>query len=142
MMFSSQKEIFTMAVIIGVGLVKKKKKRSIWCKKWLMEKEKLSHMALIKELQVSAPDDFFNYLRMNSDMFYALLEIIRPDIEKQDSRLRKAISAEERLAVTLRYLATGRSYADLKFSAIISPQALSEIIPETCWAFYRKLANI
>ncbi|VEN51638.1 unnamed protein product, partial [Callosobruchus maculatus] len=42
---------------------------------------------------------------------------------------------------TLRYLATGRSYADLKFSAIISPQALSEIIPETCWAIYRKLKN-
>jgi hypothetical protein len=33
--------------------------------------------------------------------------------------MREAVSAKERLAVTLRYMATGRNYADLKFSSII-----------------------
>lgn len=50
--------------------------------------------------------------------------------------MRQAISAEERLIVTVRYLATGRSLEDLKFSAVISPQALGVIIPETCKAIY------
>jgi hypothetical protein len=48
--------------------------------------------------------------------------------------MRDAISAEERLVTTLRFLATGRSYEDLKFSCVISPQLLGKIIPETCRA--------
>lgn len=43
------------------------------------------------------------------------------------------------LIATLRYLATGRNYEDLKFSCAISPQFLGKIIPETCWAIYRAL---
>jgi len=38
--------------------------------------------------------------------------------------MRRAITQKERLSVTLRLLATGRSYEDLKFSAAISHQAL------------------
>lgn len=53
--------------------------------------------------------------------------------------MRQSISPEERLLVTLRYLATGRSMEDLKFSAIISPQALGKIIPETCKYIYLSL---
>ena len=52
-----------------------------------------------------------------------------------------AVSAEERLSVTLRYLATGNSYEDLKFSAAISPQILGRTMPETCTAMYEKLAS-
>ncbi|VEN60267.1 unnamed protein product [Callosobruchus maculatus] len=45
--------------------------------------------------------------------------------------MKRSISPHERLAATLRFLATGRSYEDLKFSVAISPQALGQIIPET-----------
>ncbi|KAJ8965637.1 hypothetical protein NQ314_003987 [Rhamnusium bicolor] len=55
--------------------------------------------------------------------------------------MRSAISAHERLTVTLRFLATGRSYEDLKFSTRISPQALSYIIPETCNAIHDVLQS-
>ena len=34
--------------------------------------------------------------------------------------MRESISADERLAVALRYLATGRSFKDMTFSAIMS----------------------
>jgi hypothetical protein len=44
--------------------------------------------------------------------------------------MRNSIIAEERLTATLRYLATGNSYEDLKFSTGISPQSLGKIIPE------------
>lgn len=97
-------------------------------------------MSLIKELQVNAPEDFFNYLRENGRSNF-LYFTWNDSPEHRKTKLRVAISVEERLAVTLRYLATGRSYEDLKFSAIISPQALSKIIPETCWVIYKKLKN-
>jgi hypothetical protein len=48
--------------------------------------------------------------------------------------MREAITPHERLTATLRFLATGRTYEDLEFSTIISPQALSYIVPETCRA--------
>ncbi|CAG9837948.1 unnamed protein product [Diabrotica balteata] len=53
--------------------------------------------------------------------------------------MRPAISPHKRLSATLRFLATGRNYEDLKFSTIISPQALGKIIPETCGAIYSVL---
>ena len=50
--------------------------------------------------------------------------------------MRRAITPHERLSVTFRFLATGRSYEDLKFSAANSPNALGVIIPESCAAIY------
>ncbi|KAL4084671.1 hypothetical protein QTP88_027598 [Uroleucon formosanum] len=68
-----------------------------------------------------------------------LLEMISPIITKQDTVMRKAISPTERLATTLRFLATGRSFEDLKFSTAIAPQTISSIILETCEAMITKL---
>ncbi|XP_068102756.1 putative nuclease HARBI1 [Hyperolius riggenbachi] len=96
-------------------------------------------MGLIRELRENNPDDFRNYMRMSDANFHELLERIGPKITKQDTVMRTAITAEQRLSVTLRYLATGRSYADLKFTAAISPQALGRIIPETCAAIVSEL---
>jgi hypothetical protein len=132
-----------MGVVLGICLKKKKKRRPrrMWCKKWLAETESYSHVLLLKELEASAPDDFLNYLRLDVQTCYTLLDLIGPEIQKKNTVMREAVSAKERLAVTLRYLATGRNYADLKFSSIRSPQALSKIIPETCWAIYNELKN-
>ena len=55
--------------------------------------------------------------------------------------MRESISAEERLVATLRFLSTGRSYEDLKYSCAVSAQALGKIIPETCWAIYQVLSG-
>lgn len=110
-----------------------------WSKQWLLERRKYSHMNLLHELQSNEPTDFKNYLRMENHTFYELLNLVRPYIEKQNTKLRESISAEERLVATLRFLATGRSYKDLKFSCAISAQALGKIIPETCWAIFKVL---
>lgn len=57
-------------------------------------------------------------------LFKKLLKLVAPEITKKNT-LWDAISAEERLVVTLRFRATGRSSEDLKFgSATISTQAL------------------
>jgi len=48
--------------------------------------------------------------------------------------MRQAITPHERLTATLRFLATGRNWEDLKFSTVMFPQALGIIIPETCRA--------
>ena len=72
-------------------------------------------------------------------MYLKLLSIVTPTIEKKDTVMRKSISAHERLTATLRFLATGSSYECLKFSSVISPQALGRIIPEMYDAIYEAL---
>ncbi|KAJ8881735.1 hypothetical protein PR048_018221 [Dryococelus australis] len=74
----------------------------MWAKKWLLERKKFTRTVLLKELQ---SNDFFTIL----------------------CNLRVA---KKRLIVTLRFYATERTYEDLKFSAVISPQLLSAIIQE------------
>ncbi|XP_050307686.1 uncharacterized protein LOC126744353 [Anthonomus grandis grandis] len=62
-------------------------------------------------------------------------------VTELDTNMRQAISANERLALTLRFLATGRSFEDLNFSTIISPTTLSEIVMEVCNAIIELLAD-
>lgn len=116
-----------------------KKKRSKWVKTWKLNRVKSSDMILLRELRQNDPDDFKNYLRMDGEDFDYLLKIVGPMIKKQDTIMRDSISPEERLVATLRFLATGRSYEDLKFSTRISAPSLSHIIPETCLAIYNSL---
>lgn len=71
--------------------------------------------------------------------YFVLLNLGTPLIIKKNTKLREAISPHERLTATLRYLATGRNYEDLKFTAAISAQSLGQIIPETCSAIYKVL---
>jgi hypothetical protein len=68
---------------------------------------------------------------MNDETYLILLSVVIPLIEKQDTCIRQAITPHERPTATLRLLATGRTYEDLKFTTMMSPQALSKIIPET-----------
>ncbi|RVE48412.1 hypothetical protein evm_006973 [Chilo suppressalis] len=129
--------------LIGLFFVIWKKKakqrtRTEWCKKWLQKRRKYSHVNIIKELTFY-PKDYRNYLRMDEKTYLTLLSKVTPLIKKQDTIMRTAISPHERLTVTLRFLATGRTYECLKYSALISPQALSKIIPETCAAIYKVL---
>uniref|UniRef100_A0A1B0DG73 Uncharacterized protein n=1 Tax=Phlebotomus papatasi TaxID=29031 RepID=A0A1B0DG73_PHLPP len=76
---------------------------------------------------------------MDHQSFLKILDKIKPAIIRRNTQMRKAISAEERLVATLRFLATGQSYEDLKFSTGISPQSLCKIIPETCEAIFNSL---
>lgn len=138
-------EICLVALACAVIVKKNEKKnkkirkaRSKWSKRWLLKREQLSHINLLEELRLE-PDDWRNYLRMDEDTYLELLSLVSPLIKHQDTIMRSAITPHERLSATLRFLATGRNYQDLKFSTIISPQALGKIIPETCEAIYQVL---
>ncbi|KAJ8913411.1 hypothetical protein NQ315_008804 [Exocentrus adspersus] len=68
---------------------------------------------------------------MDINTYEELLCLVTPLIKNNDTVMRPSITPHERLSATLRFLATGRTFEDMKFSVIISPQALSQIIPET-----------
>ena len=78
---------------------------------------------------------------MDTILFDELYEKVRPVIEKKNTNMRDAISAHERLCVTLQFLASGSSYGDLMYSFRISTSAISKIIPEVCEAIYDVLKD-
>lgn len=129
-----------IATAVALYVKSQSKKRSRWTKSWLQKRPKYSHINLLEELRLE-PRDWLNYLRMDTSTYEELLCSVAPLIKKNDTVMRSAITPHERLSATLRFLATGRTYEDMKFSVIISPQALSQIIPETCRAIITVLKH-
>ena len=62
-----------------------------------------------------AINPLFDFTRMSQEDFANLLEMIRPQIVNQNTFFREAIPPEVRLAVTLRFLASGIYNIHLKF---------------------------
>jgi len=67
--------------------------------------------------------------------------LIGEKISKKDTSFRKDISVQERLAMALRFLASGDSYVSLQYLFKISKQAISCIVPEVCEALVEKLKD-
>ena len=72
---------------------------------------------------------------MSPHLFENLLRLVAPMILKSDQK-REPISPAERLAVTLRYLATGDSHQTIAFSYRLGHSTVNKIIPETCQAIW------
>lgn len=115
-------------------------------RQWIQRREERGvYHQLVQELALEDPMAYRDFFRMTREQFNFLVEILRPSLEKKQqpfpiNLVRNNISAGERLAVTLRFLATGETYHSLEFSFRISRQQISDIICETCQCLYGKLA--
>ncbi|XP_059920841.1 uncharacterized protein LOC132467527 [Gadus macrocephalus] len=69
-------------------------------------------------------------------MFDSVLSVVGPKIARQDTTYRQAISPAERLAICLRYLATGDSYKSLGYSFRVGVSTISRIVPEVANAIW------
>ena len=78
---------------------------------------------------------------MSPDRFEHLLTLVCPKITKKITRFRKPISASERLALILRYLATGESQQSLSFSYCIGKSTVISIVSETSLAIFNALKD-
>ena len=77
--------------------------RSVWVH--ALNSERLSvgqYHTIMHQLRQDTGTKFFDYFRMSQSTFDELLSIMTPHIKKQDTHFRSSISAEERLAITLR----------------------------------------
>jgi hypothetical protein len=76
---------------------------------------------------------------MAASDFELLQQLIGQSIKKQGTNGREANPISTRLAVTLRFLATGGWYHTLMYTCRISVPAMSTIIPEVCHANIKSL---
>lgn len=96
---------------------------------------------MIADMLKEPSGKFHNFCRMSYEDFEILLNKTGEFIQKQDTTFRCSISAKERLAVTLRFLASGDSYQSLSYLFKISPQIISTIVPEVCEALIVALSE-
>ena len=69
------------------------------------------------------------------------MELVTPRIAKKETNMNKTITAEERLAVALRFHATGNTYSDLAFTFRMHTSTIGGIVPEVCQAVYHCLKS-
>ena len=87
-------------------MVKKKQVKRFWRRGIFTDRKLYSeYYTLYKELRENDREFHFRYIRMSKERFDHLLSLVREKITKKDTKMREAITAEERLIITLRYLA-------------------------------------
>lgn len=152
-MSSSEDAILAAAavIVLAEGIPEERRRRRFWMRPSLQCRNRLGEPDVIHDItrddvgfspsQLPTTGSFYNFLRMSANDYELLLSKITQRISKQDTNKRQAISAAARLALTLRYLATGDSYSSLGYIFRISKQSISEIVPEVCCALVKELAK-
>ena len=85
------------------------KKRSVWIKHILRKRQEEGTFQLLIPKLLDNNKQFQNFFRMSKSSFYFLLNLVESTLTRKDTRWRRSISAHERLALTLCYLATGNT---------------------------------
>jgi hypothetical protein len=86
------------------------------------------------------PEKHHQYLRMTRESFDYILNLIRVDITKQDTRLRKALPPDLKLALTLHHLATGEDYGNLHKHWRVGKSTCAEVVVDVCNALWNVMA--
>ena len=109
--------------------------RRLWSRQWLLRRELHGqYHTLLQELNREDRMGFKKYVRFTAPIYHEMLERIRPMLTKQTTRFRKPLSPGLKLAVTLRFLATGAEYSELEFNFRCSKCAICDFIPKVCKA--------
>jgi len=121
--------LLIMQTIIRKNRVKTSKRRRYWTKR--MYKTRRDHVKkLFKDLIFDG--SVKNFTRMSVEEFEHLCLLLKDKIIKKDTSFRRAISVQERVLITLRYLSTGDSFTSLQYMFRASKQVISNIIAECC----------
>ena len=130
-----------LVTLLSILNRKKKRERRFWVRKIFQRRSELGDFATLFQELKDDREQFFRYTRMSLDRFNHHLILVKDKITKQDTKFRKSISAEERLAMTLRFLASDDNQQSISFSYRVGKSTASKIIAETCEAIYLSLKD-
>ena len=105
-----------LAVLVVILLRRRRRRlgnrrKRIWVRPWLLRRNQYgAYETLMQELQAEDRPGYRSFQRMYPEVFKQLLQKVTPLIQKKNTRMRMAIPPAVRLALTLRYLATGNFF--------------------------------
>ena len=112
-----------------------RRQKRLWCREWLLRRSLHGdYDRLLDELHREDPKGFKNFLRITPELFAEMVEKVSPRLSKATTRMRYPLAVGLKLAVTLRHLATGNSYASLSYCFRVSKSAIAIFVPKVCQA--------
>lgn len=113
-----------------------------WAREWIKRRKELgAYHTLFRELAAEDTLGFGEYMRMPHAKFLALVEVVGPLLTKEETHMRTSIAPSKRLALTIRYLATGEMFQPLSFQFRIGKSTVSQIVMEVCDGIYQVLGK-
>ena len=114
---------------------RKRRRREVWVRPWIGRRRQFGlYDQLLVELRQEDQKSFKNFMRMPPDMFDELLARVGPRITKQTTRYREPLEPGLKLALTLRHLASGSTYAAMKYGWRVAHNTQSLVVREVCKA--------
>ena len=113
-----------------------RRRHNMWVRPWLLQREERgAYHSIVAELYATEfSPGFTNYMRMTPEFFEMIKTRLEPHLARQATNYRTPISVGEKLALTIRYLATGESYTSLSCQFRVGRSTISKFLPEVCRA--------
>ena len=89
---------------------------------------------IMAELYATDIPGFTNYMTMTPEFFEMIKTRLESGLARQATNYRAPISVGEKLALTIRYLATGESYTSFSCQFRVGRSTISKFLPEVCRA--------
>ena len=91
-----------------------RRRHNMWVRPWLLQRdERGAYHNIMADLYATDIPGFTNYMRITPEFFEMITTRLEPHLARQATNYRAPISVGEKLALTIRYLATGESYTSL-----------------------------
>ena len=120
---------------------RRRRKKKLWIRPWLARRVTQGYFEnLISELHAEDPKGYRNFLRTPPDIFKELVDRLDGHLRKQDTFMRKALPPALKVALTLRYLATGETYHSLHYAFRVSISSICTFIPIVCEAIIEEFS--
>lgn len=119
----------------------KKTKRRWWRRPTFQRRLEMSEFEnLVPQMATNDPEYFYKYMRMSPERYSHLLSMVADKLQKYS--MNKPVTPNERLTITLVFLATGCSQQDLAFRFQRGRSTINNIVRETCTALWDVLSPI
>ncbi|KAF0294198.1 Protein ALP1-like [Amphibalanus amphitrite] len=120
---------------VAVEHARRRPRRRVWVTDVLQRRKARGEFYhLVQELRLLDPDRHQTYFRMSRDSFDLILSKIGPMITRQHTNFREPIEPAQRLAITLRYLASGMEFAALAPTYRLGERTVRAIVWDTSGA--------
>ncbi|XP_050312544.1 uncharacterized protein LOC126747785 [Anthonomus grandis grandis] len=101
-------------------------------------KKRKTHGEFVLQKELSE-EKYKNYYRVTRAQFAEIHGFIKEDIEAEGCNASKPIGTEEKLAVFLRYIASGNCFKSMGYSYRMSDRTVSNIVNEVAGAIWKRM---
>ncbi|KAK7938873.1 hypothetical protein WMY93_002199 [Mugilogobius chulae] len=129
----------TCALLLIMALARRRRRSRYWVHPINQQRRQQGDFYhLVQELRLDS-ERHHKYFRMSAEQMDELLGMVGPDIRRQCTSYRAAIEPKQRLAVALRYLATGDSFATLSFGYRLGQTTVRNSVHMVCNAIEKNM---